>query len=185
MKWIRRILLAGTVLLMLLLSAGNGPLITGEAPRGGLSLELPASGLDVQLMLWSWDVRDVLEVARHQIQLDFVFIVFYAGLLIYACLRLGQKLARAGGGGRTVARVGVCAAAAAGLLDAVENIGMLRLIAAGYGHAPPEALVSMVFGSALAKFVLVGISALAIVALDLRVVRTRSPPPSARGDSMR
>ena len=180
-KWLRRLLLAGTIISMYVLNAGGKLLITGEAPQGGVSLELPASPLAVDRILWSWDVRDTLEHARHQIEHDFVFIFFYSGLLIFACLRLHRRLQDAGvSHWEKYALLGGVAGAAAGLLDVVENFGMLKFIA-NYGDrlSSSESLVHLVFASALTKFVLVGVSVLAIAALDIRLAVTR-PRSSSR-----
>ena len=180
-KWLGRLLVAGTIISMYVLNAGGKPLITGEAPQGGVSLELPAAPLAVDRILWSWDVRDALMHAKHQIEHDFVFIFFYSSLLIFCCARLNRRLRDAGvSHWKKYALLGGVAGGAAGVLDVVENFGMLKFIA-NYGDklSSSESLVQLVFVSALAKFGLIAVSVLAIAALDIRLAVTR-PRSSSR-----
>jgi len=166
------------------LNAGNKPLITGEAPSGGLSLEMPAAPLNVDRILWSWYVRKVIDNASEQIGYDFVFIVFYSGLLIFACVRLHQAVKQAGvAGWKKYALLGGAAAALAGVLDVLENFGMLKFIA-NYTHrmSSPESLVTLVHASALTKFILIGVSLLVIAALDVRLVASRQPEGAGPGN---
>jgi len=119
--------------------------------------------------------------AKHQIQHDFVFIFFYSSLLIAGAVRLNRRLQDAGvPHWKKYALLGGVAAGAAGLLDVVENFGMLKFIA-NYGEklSSPESLVRLVFVSASTKFVLIAISVLAIAALDIRLAATR-PRSSSR-----
>lgn len=174
-KWLGRFLIAGTFISMVVLNFGGKLLISGEAPSAVVSLELPVSPLGVDRILWSWDVRDVLMHAKHQIDNDFVFIFFYSSLLIFACVRLHQRLRDAGvSHWKKYALLGGIAGGVAGVLDVVENFGMLKFIA-NYGDrlSSSESLVQLVFASALTKFMLILVSLLAIVALDIRYAVTR------------
>ena len=175
MKWTGITLIVGTLALMLALASGNKSLITGEAPKGGQSLQSSGTTLVAERILWSWDVRDSLEHARKHIKLDFVFIPFYAGLLVYVCLLLRRKLSPTDAPRcRKLALPAAIAAVIAGIFDVVENVNMLGLIGS-FQHSQPLAAsqVTIVTVSSLTKFLLLLLCLVAIAALDVCRVASR------------
>jgi hypothetical protein len=159
--------LAGAVALMLLLSGGNKSLITGEAPKGGRSLQMPGSPREVERILSSWSEHKQMPHAKAQIQRDFAFIPFYVGLLVFVCLALRKKLAQINAPRcRRFAVPAMIAVVLAGAFDVLENFGMLRFIDIfeNQGSSTPV-LVKLVYASALSKWILLGLCLLAIAAL--------------------
>lgn len=117
------------------LTALGAPLQTGLAPQGIVSLELAGSAEEVNHILASWDARDVggsepgeaRSTARKSLQLDFLFIPVYVATLAFFCL----LAARGAPASSWWAAAGICLATlqiAAGLLDVIENVVLLRMI---------------------------------------------------------
>ena len=165
----------GTVALMIALLISNRPLITGEAPRGGESLEFPSSPADAQAKIGSWDERRILPQARAHFRLDYPFIPFYVGLFVLVTIcrrdRLPENVAPFW---RKLASAAMIAAGVAGVLDLLEDLGMDRLLAT-FPHidAGSAALVSGVFWAATLKFLLLFGCLATVAALDVRQVAAK------------
>jgi hypothetical protein len=102
----------------------------------------------------------VRELAMLNLGLDYLYLVAYPALLSLACAGVAGRLrARTPG----VARLGIVLAwsiPAAGVLDAIENAALIRILTSG----PSDALARIAWASAVPKFVLV-FAALAYAAL--------------------
>ncbi|MBS1513088.1 MAG: hypothetical protein JST86_19790 [Bacteroidetes bacterium] len=126
--------LAGTLLMMFVMSKTGAPLKTIDTPKGIINLELAGTLTAVQTILSAWSAEnpghvDRIAAARLNTWLDFIFIFFYGGFFFF----LSKKLGRIGQGlwlaaGKWCARFAI----AAGLLDMLENTGMLTSL---YGNA--------------------------------------------------
>lgn len=156
-------LLAGTVLFACLLTCQGKPLRTDAAPKGILSYEFAWTKPQADSMLSSWE--KIKDTARKQLLVDFGFLVFYPLTLSLACAMLADsKLTK-------IAAVGVFiswAVLPSGLLDAVENLALLRMLSTGGSDFLARLAgicagvkFALVFAS-LGYLVLQGVAALAI-----------------------
>ena len=147
--------LALTLLLMWTLSMVGSPLITGTAPRGIVSYELAGSVERANEVLNSWD-EDARKHAAFSLGLDFLYIVAYATTISVACAWAGEVLKERGW---PLAGLGwplTWGAWGAGLLDAVENIGLTSMLL-GSVLAPWPTIA---FWCATFKFALIAIGLL-------------------------
>ncbi len=122
-------LFAGTVIMMIIMFVTGRPLATPATPQGILCLEFATTATAVEQVLHAWkntapETGNVLLAAKLNTYLDFIFLFFYSLLLSALCYRLARILfARP-----IVSKIfsvlsGI--ALAAGVLDIVENVGML------------------------------------------------------------
>jgi hypothetical protein len=88
MWWLGLLLLIGTVALLVRLGRSGRKLVTPFAPRGGVSLQLAKSPEFASTVIRSWDKAGVIRLARRQIYVDFLLIVFYSSLFVFACAQL-------------------------------------------------------------------------------------------------
>ncbi len=140
------------------------PLKTPGTPLAILDLEFAWNIDRVNNVLNAWK-GDLLNVARNNIYIDFLFIIFYAGFLNLACNGLA---ARHVGGWQTLGYKIGRLMPIAGILDVAENALMLLTLQATPNNN--TALATTAF--ALFKFtlVLVGIGYL-LIAGSLRLVK--------------
>ena len=136
---------------------------TTEAPSGIVSLELACAASKAADIIRSW-AGDKHQIAVDQVLFDFIFILGYACFGLY----LGFKAAdRARGRGvmrlaRAAAAAGI-GALAAGVLDCLENIGLLLMLG---GHvSPATAFFTSLF--ATTKFALLAVAAIVVLAAAL------------------
>lgn len=141
----------------------RGPLETPQTPLGIVALELAGTEEIARQVLSIWRRRGRLGAARRNVLLDFPFIVVYAFGLALAWL-LAMRLARhcnAIGDNVIGTWTGVAqlAAFAAGALDVVEDVALLKLIKGAGGAGWP----ALSFGCAALKFVLLSAGILGVV----------------------
>lgn len=120
------LLIIGTVAFAIKLTNQGKPLRTSVAPNGILSYEFAWSKSKAELILGSWN--SITDIARRQIIIDFGFLIVYPLALSLACAMLTEAPAN------QMAAVGVFiswAALTAGLLDAIENFALLRMLEMG------------------------------------------------------
>jgi hypothetical protein len=120
------ILIIATVLLAIKLMGQGQPLRTTAAPSGILSYEFAWNRSQAELILRSWD--SIQGTAKRQLVLDFGFLIVYPLLLSLACAMLAESPFN------QMAAVGIFiswAMLAAGPLDAVENLALLRMLSLG------------------------------------------------------
>lgn len=126
-RWVLLVVfIAGTVIFAAKLTSQGKPLITEAAPNGILSYEFAWNQSKAGLILDSWKL--LKETARSQLLLDFAFLVFYPLAISLACAMLADSPQN------KMAVVGAFiswAVLAAGLLDAAENIALLRMLDGG------------------------------------------------------
>lgn len=119
-------LLAGTIIMIVLMMLSGKDLKATATPMGIVDLELASSKEAVQTILFAWDSKgkDVIAKASINTYLDFVFLTFYT-LFFYSCCKfLAASLSHKKTWVFILRRIAVLALLA-GLLDVVENIGML------------------------------------------------------------
>ena len=119
-------LLAGTIIMIVLMILSGKELKTTATPMGIVDLELASSKEAVQTIMLAWKNtgNDVIAKARINTYLDFLFLIFYT-LFFYSCCQL---LATSFSNKKKWVFIHRCIGAfalLAGLLDVVENIGML------------------------------------------------------------
>ena len=125
-SWI--FLIAGTLLMLIVMISTGNSLKNAATPLGIINLELANNAIDVQNILNAWENdisqnRDVIADAKKNTWLDFIFLLFYSSLFYFLCKKLISYFKAGSIWKRTGNAVG---AIAAGLLDVVENIGMLK-----------------------------------------------------------
>jgi hypothetical protein len=179
--WLRAhpglVLLATMIAMLLVLGRGSALLITGEAPLGGRSLQQPDSAAEVMAILNSWQTRDALDHARRHVMFDFAFILVYVASFSYLCWWLGKRLAELEAPRlRWGARWGIAATIAAGVLDAIENTGMLSLIA-HHGTTVSQTTIHLVYWCAAAKFLLLALVIVLAWLMDVQRMNARLTLP--------
>jgi hypothetical protein len=107
----------------------GSPLKTPATPHGIIDLEMAADASAAQNILNFWDndisqQRDVLEAARINTYWDFLFLLCYSLLFYFACKRLLYHF-NTPGVWSFLCKTGLVLSVMTGLLDILENTGML------------------------------------------------------------
>jgi hypothetical protein len=159
--------LAATAALFIYFRVHDRPL----DPYTIVAFELAWTPAQARAMLTAWGAEG-LRVARESLLVDFAF------MPAYACLFAGLVLLEARRSAEALRRVGLALAAApfgAWLLDAIENVALLGVLARP--EAPPAGLLLAAGAAASLKFLLLLACLLFIVAtLAARVARRPAPP---------
>jgi hypothetical protein len=106
-----------------------------------LCLQFAWSEVRASQILEAWSDADKRAV-RLNLALDFAFIVIYVAGIALACTLAAEPLAAAGWPGRGMGDLFVLAIIVAGLLDAIENLAQLLMLA-GHKTQPWPALASI------------------------------------------
>ena len=114
-----------------------------ELPGAIVAFEFATTESRAAAIVDLWREHGLLEVARDQVRLDFVFLLLYPTAIALGCLlarrHLGNPASRFHTLGRTLARAQVLA----GGCDAVENWALLRILdAAATSGAPASGLAA-------------------------------------------
>ena len=137
-------------------------------PHSIVTLEIALDQEDAQQLLRFWGPNG-RAAARRSVLLDFGFILLgYAPLLASLCLLSAGRLADRW---RSMAKALARAAGAAGILDLIENVALLSVLA---GPTAPATYAAGV--SALGKFVLVGAVVVFLVVVGLAFPLARLTP---------
>jgi len=143
--------LAGTLVMLLSQLKDQAALATDAAPKGILSLATGNYRTDTAIVAsWQSDVpvlpadnfcevktvpQKRLEVAKSDVQWDYLFILFYTALFVVVLATLqAERVAKQVGSSTGFSHLLIVAAAVAGGCDCIENVGLLSLIA-GHGTA--------------------------------------------------
>lgn len=128
--WGRGVALAVTLAAALGLFYQGKQLETDQAPKRVVSLELARTQAQAETVIASWKAKDVKAVAVYQILLDFIFIAGYTTVLVAIALSAERAAAAAGIGWLAQAsHYAAYAGLATGILDCIENVGMLIMLA--------------------------------------------------------
>ncbi len=128
MKIINRFfLITGTIVMMYIMSVTGKSLKTPDTPLGILHLELAYTGNKTNVIMEAWSYTGPIEnnninQAIKNTWLDFIFIFFYSLLLFYCCKIITENFS---GFFYKAGKVMAFASLNAGLLDILENAGML------------------------------------------------------------
>lgn len=149
----RVIALILTVVMACVLSS-QGSSLRNQHARGIGSLELAWTGTRAKEVVDSWKPDRLKRTAYWQVWLDFILIAGYASLLVALAL-VAQRGANAAGLTCLAyfAGLGVYGGIAAGILDCLENFGMLVMLSGCINT--PLALITSV--CAFTKFALIGL----------------------------
>jgi hypothetical protein len=169
-------LVAVTLVVMVSLQALGAPLQTDEAPLGIVSFELAGSLPAAQSMLESWGPIGRV-YAGVNLGLDYLFLVAYAGAIGLGCALLARGLSE---GAPPLCLAGVILAwglIVAGLLDAVENYALVRVLLGSQQELWP--LVAR--WCAIPKFLIVAAGLLFLILGSLAALVLRSGGRSRTG----
>jgi hypothetical protein len=126
--------LVGTVVMMLVMTKTGSSLKTPSTPMGIIDLEFAWNVDKVDGVISAWapsSGSNNIRTAKLNTWWDFAFLFFYTGFLFLACKGIASKhKGWFGKAGLTIAKLAI----AAGILDILENLGML-LILDGKGSA--------------------------------------------------
>lgn len=128
------LLLGNAVMIYVMIVTGAPLKIPTDTPKGILDLEFAYNTSKTAIVTTAWaphDAVDNISAAKINTYFDFLFIFFYTSFLFFTC----EKIARISSG--KFRKAGVLIASGviyAGLLDIVENSGMLMTLS---GHSSP------------------------------------------------
>ena len=111
--------------MIIVMQQTGAPLKTSGTPNGILDLEFANSKAKAIAVLGIWkktEPTDNIQAAKLNIELDFIFLLFYSIFLHQACTSVAGLYK---GILRTIGLILANAAIAAGVLDILENTGML------------------------------------------------------------
>lgn len=127
-KYFLLLLLLGTCIMIVVMAKTGATLKTPETPRGILDLEFAYNTTKTTTVLNAWAPNtsaDNTSAAKTNTYLDFIFLFFYSLFLFFTC----DKIARI-----TQNKIGALIAGGAlwaGILDVIENAGMLITLSGG------------------------------------------------------
>lgn len=151
-KWLWLAGLAVSAIFLLAMSMLDADLKTPAAPWGIISFQFAGDLAHARQILRSWDAEAKIYAAL-SLGIDYLFLVAYALFISLACVHMAKNLKRQL---PIVAAAGFLLAWAqfpAALLDAVENLALIRLLMGAQNELYP----SMAWGCAWIKFTLVGL----------------------------
>ena len=166
-----------TLALMVTLNALGAPLRTEASPGGIVSFEFAGSLAAAQRMMDSWGETGRI-YAGLNLGLDYLFLVAYPFSIGLACVMVSRRLHTRGGG---ISRLGIGLAwgqGAAGLLDALENYSLIRVLLGTRIESWP--LVARI--SATGKFALVTIGLLYVLVGWIASLFLKRVPAAKPGD---
>jgi len=120
-------IIAGTFIMLYVMSSTGKTLKTTATPLGIIDLELAYNVSKTNHVLTAWsttgsDNIDNIKVAKRNTWLDFIFLFFYSLFLFYSCKSIAESFY---GFPQKFGRILAICALNAGLLDIAENAGML------------------------------------------------------------
>lgn len=121
----------GTIVMMIVMAKTGALLKTVTTPLGILNLEFAYNSSQTTAVINAWKTPEhphKILVAIYNTIWDFLFLFFYAGFLFLACKKIAANIkGPASKAGNLIARGAILA----GILDVLENIGMLISL---HGH---------------------------------------------------
>jgi hypothetical protein len=130
-KYVLLILLAGTAVMIVVMTKTGATLKTTVTPKGILDLEFANTISKAMIVTRAWapaGSTDNINAAKINTYLDFIFLIFYSLFLFFTCKKIGRISSGSfGKAGMLIAK----GALIAGFLDILENAGMLYTLS---GH---------------------------------------------------
>jgi hypothetical protein len=127
-KYFFTVIAAGTLLMITVMNITSKPLKTAATPLGILNLEFACNSQQASDIIHAWQPGNKLAAAEKNTIYDFLFIFFYTIFLMQGCKMVAKRYS--GVIQQTGLLLSSCAIAA-GLLDVLENVGMLMTL---HGH---------------------------------------------------
>ena len=149
-RYLARLFLATlvpTIVLVFVMRSLGAPLVNSVAPAGIISYELAADYASSTAILESWSFLDRI-YAGISLGVDFLFLFFYSVCIGTGCALGARKLE---GIPANLGRMIAWGALAAGILDMIENISLVRLL----NGSGTEWLPALATVAAIGKFALV------------------------------
>ncbi len=141
-KYFFLVISAGTLVMLIVMAKSGATLRTMATPKGILDLEFAYNGDKAAAVMKAWqnnDKTDIVTAAKINTQLDFIFLLFYSAFLYNGCRII---LVYFKGADANIGLLLANGAIAAGLLDILENIGMLFTLHGYTNSAIPLATCS-------------------------------------------
>lgn len=146
-------LLIFTLVMVWIMASTGNPLKTATTPSGILNLELARNNKEVDKVVQQWNQLNLIPTAKKNTYYDFIFLAGYTSFF-YFVLRQILKQFKPGTVKRKMSSVLSYAAILAGVMDILENIGMLLSLS---GHLN-KGITLFTFSSSIIKWFLVCIS---------------------------
>ncbi|MBL0357285.1 MAG: hypothetical protein IPP72_10550 [Chitinophagaceae bacterium] len=116
---------AGTLLMIVVMNKTGAPLKTDATPMGILNLEFAYNSEKATIVVKAWQPDNNIDTAKINTQYDFIFLLFYAAFLYLGCKMVALSYT---GRIRSIGSALAACAIAAGVLDVLENLGMLATL---------------------------------------------------------
>ena len=122
---LKGILLALVTLAMVFVMQLTGkPLKTATTPIGILNLEFASTSASVQNVVTAWQDKEVMNAAKLNAWLDFLFLISYGALFYFLCKQFASRF-KTNSLLHRMAIIGSILAVVAAVMDMLENAGML------------------------------------------------------------
>ena len=125
LKYFLLMVTIGTLLMVIVMQQTGTSLKTQDTPNGILDLEFASNTTKATAVINAWkktELTDNIQVAKLNTELDFIFILFYSIFLNLVSKSIAGKYV---GAIKNIGLILANGAIAAGVLDIMENIGML------------------------------------------------------------
>ncbi|MFZ1527401.1 MAG: hypothetical protein WAT19_01535 [Ferruginibacter sp.] len=122
------IVLAGTILMIYIMSVTGKPLKTSASPSGILNLEFASTAAATANIVNAWEKEGLVKKAEINTYWDFIFLLFYSTLLFILCRGVSNRIDSKNFLNKT-GKFLAAGALAAGMMDVLENGGMLASLA--------------------------------------------------------
>jgi hypothetical protein len=158
--------LLGITLSLFLLLRYQGRLETPASPLGIVSLEFARTKSAVTEIRDAWSSEGLIDRARTNIWIDFLFIPFYAMLFYTLCGSISVRMKD------MTAKAGVFlafGALVAGLFDVLENILMLFALGGQYNTVTASVKALLAGG----KFLFLALALLYVIPLGFRIIAAK------------
>jgi hypothetical protein len=128
-KYLLLLLLTGSIVMIIVMAKTGASLKTVATPKGILDLEFAYNSTKATAVITAWQPatgdHNNIKTANINTYLDFIFLFFYSLFLYFTCKKIGRITAGAWGKAGILFAQG---ALLAGILDILENAGMLRTL---------------------------------------------------------
>lgn len=124
-KYLLLFFLLGSLVMVYVMAKTGAPLKTAATPHGILDLEFAYNTEKTTTVINAWSVTtpvDIIAAARFNTWLDYIFLFFYSIFLFLAANSISKAF---GGGFGRAGKIVAKGALLAGILDVLENSGML------------------------------------------------------------
>jgi hypothetical protein len=139
-----------TVVMIWVMNKSGNPLKTATTPLGILNLELALTKNETSEIVQQWNQQQLIPVAQKNTYYDFIFLISYGALFYFLCRQTAKQF-RINTFPRKVSYLLAYAAILAGIMDILENSGMLLSLSGHIGNS----ITLFTFTASLIKWSLV------------------------------